>query len=163
MGDRKCSSSKLETQGFELFLRRRILPDKTCPRKFIFWKCPQEFAHFEKKSPLEFTDHENSPALYDSVMELNLVLWIYLAKKPYRYFVWQKYNQNVPGAPLSTAVLSLPLHSGGKWGITSEWLMSFKLKEPQRSVFLMELVDYETFHTSILFDKNITITSPVHR
>ena len=41
------------------------------------------FAHYEKKCPLEFTDHENSPALYDSVMELDLVLWIYLAKKTY--------------------------------------------------------------------------------
>ena len=69
-------------------------------------------------------------------------------KTPYRYFVWQKYYQKVPGAPLSTAVLSLPLHSGGKWGITSQWLLSFKLKEPQRSVCLMELVDCEMFHTS---------------
>ena len=48
-----------------------------CPQKFILWKYPLEFAHFEKKCPLEFTVHENSPSPI-SIHKLLITLLIHV-------------------------------------------------------------------------------------
>ena len=129
-------STKKNSPGQNMSTKIHLLKMSTRIRPF--WKKESTRIHWPREFPSPVWQCDG---IESCLMDL-------FGKKPYRYFVWQKYNQNVPGAPLSTAVLSLPLHSGGKWGITSEWLMSFKLKEPQRSVCLMELVDYEMFHTS---------------